>query len=52
VKILKTLRTIIKVASILDALLDEFERESAQEQAQKDRLRNKVSDIYQSKEKH
>jgi hypothetical protein len=38
VKFLKTLRTLLKAASILDALLSEFERESAAEQAQKNKV--------------
>jgi len=43
-RFLKTLRTIIKAVGILDALIDEFERESAQKQEARDR----ISKIYQN----
>lgn len=44
--ILKNLRKAIKVIGLLDALIDEFERESVIEQAEKDRARQRMSEIY------
>lgn len=47
VAIFKTLRTVIKAIGLVDAFLDELEREKAAKQAEKDKARQRMSEIYQ-----
>jgi hypothetical protein len=47
VSILKNLRTFVKAVGLLDAFLDELDRERIAEQAEKERASRKMADIYQ-----